>query len=259
MKLNQSPRLNADAALIRELREHAQQVNALSEGRMSARYTAGTAAPTTGQWAQGDFIANIAPAELGSAVSPYVIRGWQCIAGGTPGTWVQQRYLIDDEPTGTVAPTTGTWAVGDFVRNSAPTVNTFTGSVIHGWICTVGGIPGSWAECSYLSNAPTATAWTAPTLLNSWVNFGSPYNDAGYMKGANGFVHLRGLIKSGTTTLGTAFFNLPSGFRPSSEYIFTTSSNDLYGQARVETDGDVTFHVGSNTWFSLDGISFKAA
>lgn len=200
MKLNQSPRLNADAALIRELREHAQQVNALSEGRMAARYTASTAAPTTGQHAQGDF-----------------------------------------------------------VHNSAPTVNTFTGSVIHGWLCTVGGIPGSWAECSYLANAPTATAWTAPTLLNSWVNFGSRFNDAGYIKDANGFVHLRGLIKSGTTTVETAFFNLPSGFRPSSEYIFTTSSNNLYGQARVKTDGDVTFHVGSNAWFSLDGISFKAA
>lgn len=200
MKLNTSPRLNADAALIRELRDHAQQVNALSEGRMSARYTASTAAPTTGQHAQGDF-----------------------------------------------------------VHNSAPAVNAFTGMAVHGWLCIVSGTPGTWAECSYQANAPTATGWTAPTLLNGWVNYGAGFNDAGYMKDAHGFVHLKGLIKNGVTTRPTTLFTLPSGYRPSNECICTTSSNDLYGQARVEPDGDVTFHVGSNVWFSLDGISFKAA
>ena len=93
MKLNQSPRLNADAALIRELREHAQQVNALSEGRMAARYTASTAAPTTGQHAQGDFVHNSAPTVLGTAGSKYTINGWVCVASGTPGTWAECRFL----------------------------------------------------------------------------------------------------------------------------------------------------------------------
>ena len=93
MKLNQSPRLIADATLIREMREHATQVNQLSEGRMAAKYTASTAAPTTGQWAQGDFVANSAPTELGAATAKYVIHGWIAVAGGTPGTWVQCRYL----------------------------------------------------------------------------------------------------------------------------------------------------------------------
>ena len=93
MKLNTSPRLNADTGLIRELRDHAQQVNALSEGRMSARYTASTAAPTTGQHAQGDFVANTTPTELGAPGSAYVIHGWQCVSGGAPGTWVQCRFL----------------------------------------------------------------------------------------------------------------------------------------------------------------------
>ena len=93
MKLNQSPRLIADATLIREMREHATQVNQLSEGRMAAKYTASTAAPTTGQWAQGDFVANSAPTELGAAFSKYVVAGFMCVSGGTPGTWVQCRYL----------------------------------------------------------------------------------------------------------------------------------------------------------------------
>lgn len=60
---------------------------------MVARYTAMTAAPTTGTWAKGDFVANSNPSELGSVGSKYFIDGWKCLAGGTPGTWVQARYL----------------------------------------------------------------------------------------------------------------------------------------------------------------------
>ena len=50
-------------------------------------------ATTTGTWNKGDRIYNTAPSELGTGGSKYVIEGWQCITGGTPGTWVQMRYL----------------------------------------------------------------------------------------------------------------------------------------------------------------------
>jgi hypothetical protein len=77
MKLNNTPRIGvADAMLSRELREHASQVNQLSEGRIAATYNASSAVPTVGQWAQGDFVRNIAPTELGSASSKYVVTGW---------------------------------------------------------------------------------------------------------------------------------------------------------------------------------------
>lgn len=94
MKLNTSPRVGLnDPLLQRELREHASQVNRLAEGRLAAFYGARTAAPTTEAWAQGDFVLNSTPAELGTAGSKYIIHGWRCVAGGTPGTWVQCRYL----------------------------------------------------------------------------------------------------------------------------------------------------------------------
>lgn len=93
MKVNTSPRIAGDYALTRELREHAQQINALSEGRLVGAYNAQTAAPTTGTYAQGDFIRNSAPAELGSASSKYVVIGWVCTVAGTPGTWLQCRFL----------------------------------------------------------------------------------------------------------------------------------------------------------------------
>ena len=65
MKLNTTPRINADVALLRELKEHAAQVNALSEGRLAGTYNAQTAAPTTGTWAKGDRIKNSDPTEAG--------------------------------------------------------------------------------------------------------------------------------------------------------------------------------------------------
>ena len=55
--------------------------------------TYGTAAPTTGTWAQGDKCKNTSPSELGTAGSKYLIIGWCCSVSGTPGTWLQIRNL----------------------------------------------------------------------------------------------------------------------------------------------------------------------
>ena len=93
-RLNTTPRVGInDPAIQSELRDHAQQVNNLAEGRISAVTNATTAAPTTGPNQQGDFVRNSAPAELGSASSKYVIFGWVCVVSGTPGTWVEFRGL----------------------------------------------------------------------------------------------------------------------------------------------------------------------
>lgn len=97
MKLQTDPILPADpaglsAALKGLFKRTAASFNALAEGRLSA-VDSFAAAPTAGVWAQGDFVRNSAPAELGSAGSKYVIFGWQCLVAGIPGTWVQVRYL----------------------------------------------------------------------------------------------------------------------------------------------------------------------
>lgn len=92
-RLNTTPRVNVDAETARWYREIANQVNALSEGRIVGFYTAGTAAPTTGTWEQGDIVKNSAPAEAGSASSKYVVIGWICTVAGTPGTWLPMRVF----------------------------------------------------------------------------------------------------------------------------------------------------------------------
>ena len=70
-----------------------QRVNAVSDGRINAIDNAAAAVPTSGMYAQGDFVRNQAPTELGAAASKYVIVGWLCVVAGTPGTFVQQRSL----------------------------------------------------------------------------------------------------------------------------------------------------------------------
>ena len=92
MKINVN-RMLADPDTQRLYREIATQLNGLSEGRLAAKYTAYTAAPTTGTWAQGDKLPNSAPTELGFVTAKYVITDFLCVVSGTPGTWVQVRCL----------------------------------------------------------------------------------------------------------------------------------------------------------------------
>jgi hypothetical protein len=80
-------------ALSRLLRAIAVKANQLGDGLASGRDNGRTAAPTTGRWQQGDEIFNTAPTELGTSPNKYVIQGWKCVASGTPGTWVQMRFL----------------------------------------------------------------------------------------------------------------------------------------------------------------------
>lgn len=98
MRINEEPRLPPELGRLQQrltdlLRGMARQINDLSEDKISARYQAYTAAPTTGTWMQGDYVTNSTPTELGSAGSKYIINGWRCVASGTPGTWVQDRGL----------------------------------------------------------------------------------------------------------------------------------------------------------------------
>jgi hypothetical protein len=102
--------------------------------------------------------------------------------------------------------------------------------------------------------------WTAPTLTNSWVNFGGSQTPAGYWKDfRTGIVYLRGLIKSGTAN--TAAFTLPTGYRPPYNYLFAALLNnggaDITGHVDLATTGTVVPTSTASVWFTLDGICFR--
>lgn len=85
---------------------------------------------------------------------------------------------------------------------------------------------------------PPVEAWIAPTLINSWVNTGSPEAEAGYCKDAFGWVHLKGSIEAGNS--GSVAFTLPSGYRPvERRRLPTTSNGGQNGNIRIDSSGDV--------------------
>jgi hypothetical protein len=105
--------------------------------------------------------------------------------------------------------------------------------------------------------------WIAPTLQNSWINWGSGLEDAGYMKDRFGFVHLKGVIKSGVITSGTTIFTLPEGYRPGAINLFIVasrdgSSNEIMGRINIADTGVVSIYAGGNAHLQLSGITFKA-
>lgn len=98
MKLDTFPRFPSDPKLMeRKLTdlfiETNTQVNRLTEGNAAAVHNAGTAAPTAGTFAVGDFIRNSAPVEAGVALSKFVVIGWICTVAGSPGTFLPCRVL----------------------------------------------------------------------------------------------------------------------------------------------------------------------
>lgn len=107
--------------------------------------------------------------------------------------------------------------------------------------------------------ASSQTAWTIPSLLNGWVRYDSKYADVGYFKDTLGFVHLRGLIKNGAISSTLPIFLLPPGYRPAEQLLFPVLTNpNALGRCDVTNIGEILPFSGSNTWFSLNGISFRA-
>lgn len=101
--------------------------------------------------------------------------------------------------------------------------------------------------------------WQYPTLLNGWVNFDSSYTPVRFMKDSMGFVHLEGMVKNGTTTIGTPLFILPVGYRPSQAMIFAGLTSP-YAPCGFDLSADGVFALsnGNAAYLGFYGITFKA-
>jgi hypothetical protein len=103
----------------------------------------------------------------------------------------------------------------------------------------------------------TSAAWIAPTLINSWANFGSGYETAGYLKDTLGFVHLRGVITGGATS--TTAFTLPTGYRPGATTFSAAACGNgaQAGSVQVQTSGNV-FIIFAAANVGISDITFLA-
>lgn len=100
--------------------------------------------------------------------------------------------------------------------------------------------------------------WTTATLDNGWSAFSSSVVPA-YRITESGRVYLRGWAAGGTTTPGTAMFNLPTGFRPTQAQLFSVAVSDAFGRIDIPTNGNVQFTVGvGSTYVSFDGVTFDS-
>lgn len=100
--------------------------------------------------------------------------------------------------------------------------------------------------------------WTAvASFSNSWVN-NDAIRVARYYRD-RGRVYLEGIIKSGT--INTVAFTLPAGYRHAQApaLTFAVPSNGALGIVNVTNTGAVIPAIGSNAYFDLSGISFRAA
>ncbi len=111
---------------------------------------------------------------------------------------------------------------------------------------------------SAILTAASVTTWTAPTLLNSWANYGGSEQVTQHRKDGD-VVQIDGNIKSGSGVV----FVLPVGSRPPANRSFICPSNNGYDIAYVviQTSGNVTVASynagGNNSFVSLDGITFS--
>jgi hypothetical protein len=166
-------------------------------------------------------------------------------------------------------------AVGDWFYTSVATADTVT-HILYGQ-ATASFYPAEfWAHylgpaISVPNNAAALAsmvtpdpAWIAPTLLNSWANYGAGFMGVGYRKDMMGYVHLRGLI-SGGSPLTSNMFILPVGYRPAGyQQIIPAISNSVLGDLRISgpgapTPGAVNMITGGSAgWVSFDSIVYLA-
>lgn len=108
-----------------------------------------------------------------------------------------------------------------------------------------------------ITDSATLPRWTELDLLSGWKKYSDTYNTPSYTRTSSGRVFLKGLVKDGTATSGTVIAKLPEGYRPSGRLVFPVSTSpNINARVDVDLNGDVILYRGTNTWTSLDGISF---
>jgi hypothetical protein len=148
-----------------------------------------------------------------------------------------------------------------------------------GWATAIGAVVGSWWHAfadstgavvwgwdgSKLKLAAAGGEWVNLTMNGVWTSWdgGTNWNLAGYRKAPDGFVHLRGLIRSNGSGLGSSAATLPVGFRPAKYHYFAQPASGAYFAGwYVQPDGQITLqHLSTtmgDTYFSLAGITFPA-
>jgi len=96
---------------------------------------------------------------------------------------------------------------------------------------------------------------------SGWANYGSPHAPGAYTITEDGWVRLRGLVKTTPARAsGAAIYTLPSPYVPRHQHVFTAMSSNGPIRLDVNTAGQVVLGAAlqENDWLSLVGIAYPA-
>jgi hypothetical protein len=95
-----------------------------------------------------------------------------------------------------------------------------------------------------------------PAFQNSWVNYGAPYASCSYYKDPSGWVHVKGVVKNGSSASAT-IFTLPPGYCPAQARLFSGGASAVQ-QIQVTSGGVVNSPNGGSTAATVLDFSFVA-
>ncbi len=155
-------------------------------------------------------------------------------AAGSSGVWLMNAFNV-------LSPATAMWARVVVGKNN---------------------INANTVDVDDVRMRPTGDKWhvvgagSEPAFENSWVAYGGGYTAPAFFRDPWGFVHLRGMAKTGS--LSANIFTLPAGYWPAATSLFNVISNGAIGRIDIGTAGNVYAFAGSATYLSLEGITFHA-
>jgi hypothetical protein len=113
-----------------------------------------------------------------------------------------------------------------------------------------------------IARKPVPEAWHVvgesgePAFQNGWTNEPG-YHEAAFLRDPMGFVHIRGVVQSGTDN--ATIFTLPEGYRPNKFMYFAVLDSAGFSAIEVGDDGNVrpTTGASAGTFINVN-LSFKA-
>jgi hypothetical protein len=112
----------------------------------------------------------------------------------------------------------------------------------------------------FMPAPPAGPTFTPFTPATGWVFYGSPYAAPGYYVDSAGRVNVKGLIKSGSTTIWT-FPTSPSLAPAEISYNASVGGDNGFAEYNLQPSGNsnaLSYNAGSNAFFTLQSIFYPA-
>lgn len=117
-----------------------------------------------------------------------------------------------------------------------------------------------WFSLEGVTFMPAGTTFTALGYQNGWTTYDSYWNEAGYTLDDQGRVHVRGLIRSGTTAGGTPALTMPLAARaPEYTHWAQVATNAMAHVSYVPASTSIAAKGYTNTFLSVNAMYYTAS